>query len=184
MRFALFLFLCFQVFCIAPTKLNAQTKKELKILNKAKASIIQEYDKYEQEYTWRTPIFGEKSYSLLTEPVQFMKISSAPNSSGGDLYMILYAYGNTISYDEEGVILLFEDGTRFNKPNVKISVDSNTYGWTYSAFIPITVSELELFASKKVEGFKLGIFERDMSYRKNQELITMGFTQRFLELMQ
>ena len=61
-----------------------------------------------------------------------------------------------------GLIILFKDGTKFSRPNIKVDMDYYSGDkFTYSVFIPITQNEVKIFAQKEISKFKMYIFERN-----------------------
>lgn len=79
-----------------------------------------------------------------------------------DYYLNLIAYGSTVNVGETGVIILFDDGTKMNKPTVKISVDTDEGGFEYSAYIPLTETEVKSLTMKNIKKFRLYIYDRDV----------------------
>lgn len=66
-----------------------------------------------------------------------------------------------------GLIILFKDGTKFSRPNVKVDMDYYSGDkFTYSVFTPITQSEVKIFSQKEMSKFKMYIFERNFSDRE------------------
>lgn len=87
------------------------------------------------------------------------------NIEGTDttVYLSVSNYGTTVVVDGKGLIVLFEDGTKFEKPNVGIDVKvADKGGFNYRAFLKITKEELALFASKKVTDTRLYIYDRTL----------------------
>ena len=88
-------------------------------------------------------------------------------------YLSLKTYGFTPIALEKGVIILFEDGSKLNKPNVNIDIQvTQNANYEYSAFFRITTSELSILRSKKIKKFRLYIFD---------EIINEEFSIRFPE---
>ena len=64
----------------------------------------------------------------------------------------------------KGLTILFEDGTKFNRPNDEI--DTNYYAgdeYNYSVLIRLSESEVKIFSQKEIRKFKMYIFERDIT---------------------
>ena len=137
----------------------AQTKKEQKIIDKAVKEITVKKDDFDNTITWSSPLMGKGLYSLLVQPIQFTKIKD--KNGKYFTYLSLTSYGSTMNVGEKGLVLLFEDGTRFERPNAKISCDydSGSSVWRYSTFELISDEELKLFTEKKVDKYKLYIYE-------------------------
>lgn len=77
-------------------------------------------------------------------------------------YLRLTAYGNTVSVDGKGVIILFEDGTKLNKPTQKVDVEAESSIFEYSAFITLTPNDLILLKTKKIAKFRLYIYDNSI----------------------
>jgi hypothetical protein len=86
---------------------------------------------------------------------------------------VLYNLGletNGITYNigSKGVIILFEDGTKLNKPNEEIDVDISTYTYKYSAFITLNDSELKTLMTKKIKKYRLYIFDQEIDSSESE----------------
>ena len=154
--------------------ISAQSKKELKIINKASAEITMKSDKFEGSVKWNSPYFGTGIAATTEKRVAFVKVKS----KNGDItnYLSLTTYGSTLNVAEKGLILLFQDGSRIEKPDAEIDTKNDTGSpyWKYTAFVRITDEELEMFATKKVDAFKLYIYE-GKPITKKAVLQVMGY---------
>ena len=151
----------------------AQSKKELKIIQKAASEITMEKDKYDGTTTWRSPFFGKGLAATTKKRVSFTrKLDKDGNIS---YYLSLTAYGLTLNTNKEGFILLFEDGSRLEKPKAEVDVKAETGSyWEYSVFVRLTKEELDMFANKKVDSFRIYIYE-GKPINKKSILQTMGY---------
>jgi len=113
--------------------------------------ITSEVDDFNDEVTLRTPF---------SSAVAISKIKS--KHAKPNYYLSLFTVGHTVVIDGKGAYILFEDGKKWSK-SVKIDVDATQSGFRYSAFVPLTNSDLKLLKSKKISKFKLYIFEQSIS---------------------
>ena len=75
----------------------------------------------------------------------------------------LQTYGSTVNVGESGAIILFDDGTKMNKPSEKISVDTDDRGFEYSAFITLSETEVKSLTTKKIKKFRLYIYDEEVN---------------------
>ena len=164
---------------LVPLVSFGQSKKELKVINKAVTEITEETDKFDGSTTWRSPFFGKGLAATTAKRVVFIKIKSDGKIT---TYLRLKTYGSTLNIGEKGFILLFQDGTKLEKPNAKVDAesDSGTAYWEYSTFTPISDEELEMFATKKVDSFRLYIYE-GKPITKKSVLQVMGYAKGIKE---
>ena len=80
-------------------------------------------------------------------------------------YLRLRTYGSTVNVNEKGVIVLFTDGTKWNKPSAEIDLDTDRKGYEYSCFIQLSSSDLTLFKSKTIKKFRLYIYDETLEER-------------------
>jgi hypothetical protein len=75
-------------------------------------------------------------------------------------YLRLVTTGSTCVVDGKGLIVLFTDGTKWEKSDSEIDCEVGNGGdFDYSAFIQLSSKDLNLFSTKIVSKFKLYIFE-------------------------
>lgn len=90
-----------------------------------------------------------------------MTIHKYIRNSKTSYYLSLSTSGSIVAVGKKGVIILFKDGTKINKPSEEIDVD--TYGsgskFKYSAFIRLTKSDLVKLSTKSVKKYRLYIFD-------------------------
>jgi hypothetical protein len=113
------------------------------------SQIVKEKDKFSDEVTFSNTYF---------EGVKFVKIVSGSITSN---YIILKASGRTANVGEKGVVLLFNDGTVWRKPEaaVDLEINSDYDGFEYYSIIKLNDSDVKLFSQKKITDFRLFIFE-------------------------
>jgi len=146
------------------------------------------YYKYDKKYEFNFPFntskikYDEKAFfSEINREVDdftgVVKISS-PLLSGLKLsQMIIYkyinrgkshyilglsTYGNIVTINGTGVIVLFSDGTKWTRQS-KIDVDAENDGFEYSAYITLTEEDLIRFSTKKIKKFRLYIYDAEIN---------------------
>ncbi|HZG00272.1 MAG TPA: hypothetical protein VEY71_04680 [Chitinophagales bacterium] len=116
------------------------------------AKLSRELDDFTGEVRINTPFFG-------SELKMYPAVMSKTISKGVTSYALrLETHGSTVVVDGAGVVVLFEDGTKWSKPT-KIDVDADSQGFSYSAYISLTQNDLAMFAGKKIKKFRLYIFD-------------------------
>jgi hypothetical protein len=87
-------------------------------------------------------------------------------------YLSLTAKGSTLNVNEKGVVILFTDDSKLIKSNEKINVDVNSdaSGWEYSAFIRLLPSDLALLSKKKIQMFRLYIYDTKVDTNHSEML--------------
>ena len=76
--------------------------------------------------------------------------------------LLLRTRGVTLNIAERGVIVLFEDGTKWSR-NEFIEVEPDDYGWVYEADITLSAKDVDLFSKKKIKKFRLYIYDQEVS---------------------
>ena len=155
-------------FITAPTYAQEYSKKDQKAIDKGKAAITKTYDEFDDMTTWRSP---------LLKNISFTKVERGETMV---MYLRISANGGTLNVREKGLTVIFEDGSRFERPAAEIDAKASSgYGWNYTAFESVNEEEVSLFATKKVKAYKLFIYEGAL-YGKDA-LFTMGYAQGILE---
>ena len=101
-----------------------------------------------------TPMYNTK-IGLYNQSV--MKVESEKDTS---YYLILTTKGSTLNVGEKGVIVLFEDGTKWIRSEEEIK--TKYYGgdeYTYTAFMLLTSEDLIVFSTKQIKKFRLYIYD-------------------------
>ena len=105
-------------------------------------------DKFEDKTSYYSP--QESGFSVI-------KIISKDITT---YYLRVEEGGSTANVDGKGLFLLFEDGTKLNKDKAKIDVKvGNNGGFIYSAFVELTMEDLEILKSKKLTDNRLYIYD-------------------------
>lgn len=132
------------------------------------AKIQNKTDDFTDEITINSP-------PLESNQIAPMIIYKIVKSGKENYYLSLRTYGSTVNVGETGVIVLFDDGTKMNKPTEKIDVDSDATGFSYSAFIQLTETEVKSLTTKKITKFRLYIYDKEVS---------QGFAEKFTNYVQ
>lgn len=126
--------------------------------------MVHKVDKFDGSQTW---------IILPRDGIGFMKKIKGNDTT---TLIIIQIDGNTLSYSEIGVFLLFSDGTKFSLPNQEVDVASNSsmYGgnYMYRVLIPMNKSQIKLLLNKRITDVKLGIFTG--SVRKKSAKLIQG----------
>jgi hypothetical protein len=121
------------------------------------SKIEKEIDEFTNEIKFSTPTLSDGEIS----PVSILKIISKGKTI---YYLSLRTQGSTININKTGVIILFQDGTKWSK-DAKIEADAGRNGFDYSAFITLNPNDLAIFSSKKIKKFRLYIYDQEISPR-------------------
>lgn len=118
-------------------------------------NIERKIDDFENTIKLNSPLFINNQIA----PLIIYKDISKTNSS---YFLSIRTIGSTATVDGTGVTIIFDDGTKWSKP-VKIDVKVNNSGFEYSAFIPLTTTDLNTFSQKKVTKFRLYVYDKNIS---------------------
>ena len=143
---------------------NAQSVSATSTANDPCSGFKREVDEFTDEVIIRTPIFDEQGLSPI---VVFKTIKNGKESYD----MRLGTVGSTVSLNKTGVIVLFDDGTKWNKPDAEVDVDVSEQGFDYNSYVRLDESDMALFSNKKVKKFRLYIYDEEVS---------PGFANRFV----
>ena len=145
-------------------KINAQTGvKPTFPTDSICAQIKKETDEFTNEVNFGSPPLKEAG----------IKIYKYIKKGRVVYYLSLRAYGSTLNVNESGVIILFQDGTKWTRAE-KIDVEPESDGYEYSAFIILTPIDVTTFSKKKIKAFRLYIYDKkiDSSDAENFTLYT------------
>lgn len=109
----------------------------------------------------------QNPYTLTTKQMVYKIIKNSDTT----YYLRLTSYGSTVNVDGKGVIILFDDGTKFEKPNAKIDVEVGKKDYDYSCFISLTKDEVKLFATKKISKYRLYIYDTTINSFTSESLM-------------
>lgn len=118
------------------------------------AEIEKKKDDFTDELRFNSPIMN----GLHTSRMTIFKYVAEDKAT---YYLSLRTVGSTVSVNKTGVIVLFEDGTKWMKDS-EIDVKAGSDGFNYSAFITLKSADLKTFSTKKVKKFRLYIYDEDV----------------------
>ena len=93
------------------------------------------------------------------------------NKSDTTYYLSLKAYGSTVTVDGKGVIILFENGSKLEKPDEKIDVKVGQKDYDYSCFIRLSKEDIELLRKNKISKYRLYIYDTNLSSFSAESLV-------------
>lgn len=120
-----------------------------------------EVDDFNGETTIQNP------YTLTTRQTVYKIIKNSDTT----YYLRLTSYGSTVNVGGRGVIILFDDGTKFEKPNVEIDVNVGGKDYVYRCFIRLTKNEVRLFATNKISKYRLYIYDTTIDSFTSESLM-------------
>jgi hypothetical protein len=85
-------------------------------------------------------------------------------------YLFVTTTGSTPNVGIKGVILLLDDKSKINKPEVEIDIEVDGSSYKYSAFIPLTEQEMNILKTKSIDKYRLYIYDQDLSYGASEKL--------------
>lgn len=114
--------------------------------------ISEEKDKFTSEITYTTPLLDQ---------INFIKVKK---DGSVNTFMKLMVIGSTANVGKKGAIILFEDGSKLEKPEVEISsnVNKNGRGFIYDAFIKLTDEDIKKLTISKVTDIRLYIYDSEI----------------------
>jgi len=119
------------------------------------SKIDKQIDDFTNEVKFNSPIMNGRQLSS-------MIIYKHINKGKTVYYLSLRTYGSTVNVNENGVIILFQDGTKWSRAS-KIDVEADSKGFEYSAFITLTTADLTTFSTKKIKKFRLYIYDEEVN---------------------
>jgi hypothetical protein len=119
------------------------------------SQIEKEKDEFTNELKFNSPLINGRQISPLT-------IYKYINKGKATYYLSLRTNGSTVNVNQTGVIILFQDGTKWARAS-KIDVDAGSNGFDYSTFITLTPTDLKTFGTKKIKKFRLYIYDEDVN---------------------
>lgn len=101
------------------------------------------------------------------DKIQLSKVKNANNIT---YYLYLTTTGTTPNVGVKGVILLLDDNTKINKPDVSVDVKVSGTSYEYSALVPLTLAEVGTLKTKGIDKYRLYIYDHNLSF---------GMTEKF-----
>lgn len=127
----------------------------LAIAQKECKEITLKKDDLRESITYSSPVL---------EPVGFIRTI---DKDGDHTYISLSSIGHSITYSASGVILLFDDGSKWDKPDAKVDVRVKDLGsYIYSVFIPLDDDDIQLFITKKIVKYGVYLFNTELKEKK------------------
>jgi hypothetical protein len=116
------------------------------------AQIKRTVDKFSGKITLSSPLTS----GLSLYPCCIFKVINQDNIY---YYLFLSCNGSSCVVDGKGVTVLFTDGTKWYDPYIKIDIKAASGYFVYSAVIPLSASDLEIFTEKSISDYRLYIFD-------------------------
>ncbi|HEY1192616.1 hypothetical protein [Flavobacterium sp.] len=117
------------------------------------AKLEREVDDFTDEIKISSPLMISGSLSPIMI-YKYLKKGKPPL-----YYLSLKTSGSTLTVNGKGVIVLFDDGTKWLKPQNKVDIDATSNGYMYSSFIPLSTTDLATFTTKKIKKIRLYIYD-------------------------
>lgn len=99
-----------------------------------------------------------------------IQLSKVKNGNSTTYYLFLTATGSTPNVGVEGVILLLDDNSKINKPDVSVDVKVSGTSYEYTALVPLTLAEIGTLKTKGIDKYRLYIYDHNLSF---------GMTEKF-----
>lgn len=131
--------------------------------------ITKVVDEFTDETIYRTP---------LNSQIVLQKIIDSLNTES--FFLSLTSFGSAINLDIKGVTILFKDGSKWNRPEENIDVNVSGSRFKYSVFIKLTNEDLDLFSRKKIDKWRLYVYDSDLSDIKTEKI--PFYTQALIQL--
>ena len=124
-----------------------------------------------ESYLYKTDKFsGEKVYYGDSGTINFSKYVSSKLTGQ---YISIKVGGSTLNYGCYGAWILFEDGQKIIKKDIKVETGYND-GYEYSVFFIPTYNEVMLLKTKRVIAVKLYIYDEDVSIESGNDIRLMA----------
>lgn len=88
-------------------------------------------------------------------------------------YLSLKAHAYSASVNNKGVIILFANGKRINKPAQEIDIDVDGDRYEYSAFMRLSPAEIALVKSSPITDYRLDVYDAEISKEDQQWYLGM-----------
>jgi len=111
-------------------------------------------DKFNDKITFRSPI---------SEPITFVKVK---DKGQVNTFMRISVYGSTVNVGKTGVIILFSNGEKIERPNAKLDtkVSRHGKGYDYSAFITLTDDDILKLKTNTITDVRLYIYDSTIKH--------------------
>lgn len=119
------------------------------------------------EFTGKITINSPLSLGMRLNPLIIYKFIDESNKQG--LYALsLRAYGSTLSLGKKEIIVLFEDGTKWQR-DAELDAEPSSSGYEYSVFIPLQQEDLTTFSTKKISKYRLYIYDTEIATKNGEK---------------
>lgn len=119
------------------------------------SKIDRAVDEFTGEISWRSPRkISWGGYNL--------RIYKDKNGEKADYFLSLMTCGYSLSVGGVGVIVLFTDGTKMNRPNVNISIDIESSKYVYRAFLQLSDFEMKTLSEKTIKAYRLYVYDQNV----------------------
>ncbi|MEO6692997.1 MAG: hypothetical protein ABIO44_11700 [Saprospiraceae bacterium] len=113
-------------------------------------------------------IYSPSSEENFLDKLEIIKIICKNTSR---YYLKLSSTGSTLEPRAKGVTLIFNDGTKWLKPQEEIDVELGDIGsifkYNYSSFITLSQKDLALFKNKSISKYRLYIYDQYLDSSKS-----------------
>ena len=113
--------------------------------------IEKSVDKFDGKTRWLSPV------------AEGLSLTRVKTETEDIIFLSIRVRGSTVNVGEKGAIILFEDGTKINKPETEIDVDAKSNAFMYSAFISLSDSEIQSIQDKTITDVRLYIYDKEVS---------------------
>jgi hypothetical protein len=117
--------------------------------------IKKEVDDFRDETNFYSPIMEDSK----VQPVLFQKTVTKTVIY---YFVSLRAKGSIAVVDGKGITVLFTDGSKWTDAS-SVDVKAASNGFEYSAFIALSKEDVDLFASKKINKYRLYTFDTEIA---------------------
>jgi hypothetical protein len=109
-------------------------------------------DKFTEKITYKTPF---------SEPISFIRVKDKQQIN---TFMSITVFGSTVSVGKTGVIILFDNGKKIEKPDAEIDtkVSISGKGYDYSAFLSLSEEEIELLKNYIISDVRLYVYDSNI----------------------
>jgi hypothetical protein len=105
-----------------------------------------------------------KILSPILEPVCFYKVKDKQHTV---TYIALKATGSTYNLQAKGVLLLFKDGSRWEKPEVEATAKVKSLGtYQYTAMVELSDEDLKMFSERAILKYGIYIYDGKLSEKE------------------
>jgi hypothetical protein len=96
-------------------------------------------------------------------------ISKDPLTDG--IYFHTVHGSRTLLTDIRGLYIIFDDGTKIERPNEKIYIKADRYGWDYSTMFRIEKADLQKISTSMITDFRTYIFDTKVSKEESYRVM-------------